>query len=203
MFGFFRKRACQRIRGELSEYLDGQLAPEELKAIEHHIESCPECRQELDSLNATVHLLHRVAVRPVPRSFVIAEVQPRPAPVLRPGWLRLGTAAAVVVLACLLISDAAGGLGPGLVGPETPPAVSNNTLLRGNGESTVTETQYSSADSEEEQISASLAAGEVVSTGGAGTWLGALEIGFSALVVILGGLTALTIWRKRRGLRRA
>ncbi len=208
MLGFFRKTTCQKTQEKLSEYLDGRLAPEERESIEHHVEACPECRRELESLRATLHLLHRVPVSPAPRSFAIAEVKPAPRPVLRPGWLRLGTAVAVVALAFLFISDATGVLGPGLVGPEPPTDTSNYSYLVDPSQDKFAD--QSSADSQqEEQLPAgagdlsegAYSVGESVSSGGAGTWLGALEIGFSALVAILGGLTVLFFRQKRRRLK--
>ena len=127
--------------------------------------------------------------------------------------LRAASVMAVVALAFLFISDAAGVLGPGLVGPETPPTTSDDKLVQRYTGETSNDAQEASAspDSQEggqlpgedgDLPDGAHTVGEIVSSGGAGTWLGALEIGFSALVAILGGLTALAIMRKRRRLKR-
>src|SRR5687767_14369211 len=64
---------------ELSAYLDGQLAAEDLAELEQHIERCALCREELQDLQATVAVLQALpAIRP-PRSFTLdpALVAPR------------------------------------------------------------------------------------------------------------------------------
>lgn len=190
MFGFLRNRKCRSTRRRLSPYLDGLLPPDEREAIEHHVEACQRCRRELASLRATVHLLHRVGTSPLPRSFAIAEVRPAPRQAWRPAWVRLGTAVAVTILAFLLISDAAGFLGPGLVGPQKPSAefqgLPSNQSAFNDSQGKV-----------DEQLAAPTTA-ETIPSGGAGTWLGALEIGVSALAVTLGSLTVFIIAQKRR-----
>jgi hypothetical protein len=104
--------------------------------------------------------------------------------------VRLGTAVAVTILAFLLISDAAGFLGPGLVGPQKPSAefqgLPSNQSAFNDSQGKV-----------DEQLAAPTTA-ETIPSGGAGTWLGALEIGVSALAVTLGSLTVFIIAQKRR-----
>ncbi len=113
MFKFFRKTECQKVRGKLSEYLDGRLPPEKRKAIESHIGECEACRHELESLKATVNLLRRMPQVPAPRSFTLAEtgilaktgreVSFFGASLVK--WLRPATAVVVVLFVALLLTD--------------------------------------------------------------------------------------------------
>ena len=43
---------CQNIREKFPDYLIGDLVQEEKEQMQNHIESCPSCREELESLNA-------------------------------------------------------------------------------------------------------------------------------------------------------
>jgi len=102
---FKRKSQCQQLKGMLSPYIDGQLSPTEVSRIEGHIQGCDACRGELESLRATVNLLHRVPMVSPPRSFTIAEVVPKQRAVAL-GALRLATAVAVILLTFLFVGDA-------------------------------------------------------------------------------------------------
>ncbi|MBC7236454.1 MAG: zf-HC2 domain-containing protein [Chloroflexi bacterium] len=57
--------------GNLSPYIDGQLAPRERERIERHLRTCPLCRQELAELRTMRALLRRAPQRRVPRSFTL------------------------------------------------------------------------------------------------------------------------------------
>ena len=61
----------QRIKDNLSAYIDGELSSRQAAQIERHIEECGECRRQLDSLRQTVHLLKQIPALPVPRSFLL------------------------------------------------------------------------------------------------------------------------------------
>jgi len=74
---FKRKSECQKVKGLLSPYIDQQLSSSERVLVEKHLAKCAVCSVELESLRATVNLLHRVPVALPPRSFAIAEVEPR------------------------------------------------------------------------------------------------------------------------------
>lgn len=111
---FKRKSECQKLKGMLSPYIDGQLSPSERERVEGHIEGCDACRHELESLRATVDLLHRVSTVSPPRSFTIAEVVPKRRAVAF-GALRAATAVAVVLLAFVFMGDALHLFGAGLI----------------------------------------------------------------------------------------
>jgi len=109
MFRFWEKNDCRKVQGRLSEYIDGYLAPEERRRVERHLEACPICRSELDSLRGTVELLRAVPSVAPPRSFALARapVPTTPVPRLfRPALL----GAATSVLALLLVLVMAGDL---------------------------------------------------------------------------------------------
>ena len=86
-----RRTACRRVRNALSEYIDGRLTSEERERVEHHLEECAACAQELESLRSTLEMLRQVPDVAVPRSFVLREAEVEreaPAPQRRGGWLR-------------------------------------------------------------------------------------------------------------------
>jgi len=54
---------CRVVRELLSDYIDGELAKEEMAAISAHLLRCPRCRREAEELRALVELLKK---QPVP-----------------------------------------------------------------------------------------------------------------------------------------
>jgi hypothetical protein len=97
---------CQKIQGMLSEYIDGKLNKADKGIVEAHLEVCDTCSRELESLRATIQLLHRVPEVSIPRTFTV--VAPRRehaygATSLR--WLRPATAVASIALVFLLVGD--------------------------------------------------------------------------------------------------
>jgi putative zinc finger protein len=61
---------CHETRGRLSDLLDEALAAPERTEMGAHLDSCPDCRRELDRLRATVSLLARVERPRAPVGFV-------------------------------------------------------------------------------------------------------------------------------------
>lgn len=80
------------------EYLDGRLSGKDVRRVEAHIEACPNCRREVESLRQTVLAVRRMPMRQPRRSFVfsappVASPAPsRPEPAPQAG---LGAAAAI------------------------------------------------------------------------------------------------------------
>jgi|GEM_PF-4709130 len=60
---------CKIAREELSAYIDGFLDDNELQLLETHLESCADCRQELQDLKATVERIASLPQYSVPGSF--------------------------------------------------------------------------------------------------------------------------------------
>ena len=104
MFRLFKKTECEKIQEILSEYIDKRLAVAEEERVEAHLRECQTCRAELESLQATVNLLHRVPLVPVPRSFTLAKAEPVQRPVVF-NVLRAATAVAALALAVLFLGD--------------------------------------------------------------------------------------------------
>ena len=107
MFGLFRKTECDNIRGKLSEYIDKCLDTARQEEVEAHLEKCQVCHAELETLQLTVNLLHRLPLVPVPRSFTLKEAEP-----VRPDGIRVtlnvlrgATTLAALALAILLLGD--------------------------------------------------------------------------------------------------
>jgi hypothetical protein len=126
MFGPRRKSECKLTQEMLSLYIDDRLTAVERDLVKYHTETCKDCRLELESLEATVQLLHRMPVALAPRSFTLAQAQGRQAriPIVTPiadwmhgmaavvipntKWLRMATAAAVILLVVMLAGDLTG-----------------------------------------------------------------------------------------------
>jgi hypothetical protein len=90
----------------LSAYLDGQVTAAERARIEEHLPTCPACQRELNSLRQTVTLLHAMPRVPLPRAFILSEVQVGiHRPVSRLAWHRgaLSGLAAVTAIALVAI----------------------------------------------------------------------------------------------------
>lgn len=126
MLGMFKRQresGCHQTRQMFASYIDGRLNAVEQDAVNYHIEVCDDCRRELESLEATVQLLHRMPVVTPTRSFTLAEA-PRQQ-VLAPlgtlitdrareataalipntNWLRVATAAAIILLMVMVAGD--------------------------------------------------------------------------------------------------
>ena len=57
-----RDIACIELVELLSEYLEGALPPDEVAAVEAHLQSCPPCRTYLAQLRTTIRSLGTVPV---------------------------------------------------------------------------------------------------------------------------------------------
>ena len=103
----------------LSAYLDGQLSGREQDRIGRAVAECADCQEELESLRATVSLLHTLPAFSPSRSFVLTAAPaagpaittelPRFSPRRVPGWAYAG-AASLAGLAVILLVLADGGL---------------------------------------------------------------------------------------------
>jgi hypothetical protein len=107
LVGRFKKDGCSGTKGLLSGFTDGRLSREERTRVEEHLAACPRCRAELESLRATVALLHGLPEVAPSRGFAVAPVRPLPGRRALPA-LRFATAAVVVLLVAALAVDRAG-----------------------------------------------------------------------------------------------
>ena len=94
----------------LSAYLDGELTPGEIGAVEHHLETCSECQWELETLRQTTQWTRDLPTLTVPRVFTI----PVPAEPERPAWRRWNflpvLQGATALIAVMLVFAVAGDL---------------------------------------------------------------------------------------------
>jgi len=181
---FKRKSECQRVQGMLSPYIDGQLGPSDREGMESHLEGCQACRRELESLRATVNLLHRVTIVSPPRSFAIAKAAPKPLPaaVWSFGVLRVATAVAALLLVFVFAGDATHLFEGGLIEERTAQ-------------------QGTTMDGEDVEVSDR---GGAPAGGEEYVWpVSELELALLGVVVVLGGATAILWQRRRRGGERA
>ncbi|HEY3079899.1 MAG TPA: zf-HC2 domain-containing protein, partial [Chloroflexota bacterium] len=94
----------ERVRRDLSAYLDDQLDPDDRARVERHLAGCTDCQAELESLRRTVGMLRMVPPVAPPRSFLLPTSA---APAARPGhysplYFQLRTATAA--LAAMLVA---------------------------------------------------------------------------------------------------
>ncbi len=60
---------CEKIRSQLSPYIDGELNDKESFFIREHISICPDCRQEEETLRKTSYLMRNWESMPTPDDF--------------------------------------------------------------------------------------------------------------------------------------
>jgi len=98
--GYFEER--------ISAYLDGELTPQEYEAVEHHLETCPECQWELETLRQTTQWARELPKLTVPRVFTIP-VAAEPERVARRRWNFLPVLQGATALIAVLLVFAVGG----------------------------------------------------------------------------------------------
>jgi hypothetical protein len=99
---------CQE---NLSPFLDRQLTPREQTRVTSHLQECPDCRADLQSLRQTVAVLRAVpAVKPPRTFFIPASEGVRKRQVQRNllayGYLQFATAVTTVLLVLVVSGDA-------------------------------------------------------------------------------------------------
>ncbi|MDM8000821.1 MAG: zf-HC2 domain-containing protein, partial [Dehalococcoidia bacterium] len=99
-----KKNECLKTRHLLSVYLDRRLSAEQTGPVEDHLTKCERCREEAESLRATVALLRRLPQVEPARQFAVAPLRALPGHRALPA-LRLATAAAAVLLVAAFAVD--------------------------------------------------------------------------------------------------
>ena len=101
----------RRTRALLSSYIDGEVSAAERRRVEAHAAGCSECRDEIESLRATVELVRALPDLELPRSFELTRLPERQPRVSFGVWApRLATSVAGLLLVALLAADFAGTL---------------------------------------------------------------------------------------------
>jgi anti-sigma factor RsiW len=57
---------CERLLGQLSDYVDGELSQSMCQEIERHLAGCQNCRVVVDTLRKTVALYQLTGAEPIP-----------------------------------------------------------------------------------------------------------------------------------------
>jgi hypothetical protein len=100
--GYFEER--------LSAYLDGELTPGEVEAVEQHLEACPACQWNLETLGQTIQWTRELPTLTVPRVFTIP-VSAEPERPARRRWSFVPVLqGATALIALLLVFAVAGDL---------------------------------------------------------------------------------------------
>jgi len=60
---------CKRIQQQLLDYSEELLEQKDRACIEEHLQTCPECRQELYDIKKTIYLLQSVPLEEPPETF--------------------------------------------------------------------------------------------------------------------------------------
>jgi hypothetical protein len=61
---------CARVKGLLSDYVDGLLDPERAALVQKHVAQCGKCQKELESLQALIHELRSLEPVKAPEGFL-------------------------------------------------------------------------------------------------------------------------------------
>jgi len=96
--GYFEERLCA--------YLDGELTPPEVEVVEQHLETCPDCQWNLETLEQTIQWTQELPALTVPRVFTIP-VSAEPERSARRRWSFLpvlqGASALIAVLLVFVV----------------------------------------------------------------------------------------------------
>ena len=47
---------CEEYAALLDLYVDGELSPEEMAAVQEHLDQCPDCRRYVDEILSLIHI---------------------------------------------------------------------------------------------------------------------------------------------------
>ena len=105
----FRRRSTE-LDDLISAYVEGRTDAGGEARLRQHLAGEPETQAGVDSLRATVALLHSIAPAKAPRSFAFQEAPaPAPRPLIRYEWApAMASAAAAVVVGLLVLGDVTG-----------------------------------------------------------------------------------------------
>lgn len=181
------KRKCRRTKRQFAGYLDHRLGQKEQQIVEKHLASCSACRQEYESLQATINLLHQLPSAKPPRSFTIAgaELEHKLKPML---WLpAFGKLRAAAITAATLCAIAFIGDWLNLFQSAMPLKDASQEEERGFMPF------LDEAPGSGESLDNALGIGEASGLG----WLETLEFALLGITIVL-GIIVLISWRKSR-----
>ncbi len=183
LFGRFRNASCSEAKRSMSEHIDGRLDPDRKAALDQHLGICPQCRQELHSLEATVAVLRRLPEVAPSRSIAVPAATPQRA---RKAVVSFGmaTAAVCLVLVLAFAADLAN------VFQTTTYLQQDDTSDDGIGRRSTSELNGSSNNDPDQY-------GGTAQLSTESHWVRPLEFGLIGATVVLGGVTYL-VWRRGR-----
>ncbi len=73
-------KRCLKILELLPRFIENDFSPEESEEIRVHLEQCPSCQAEYESMRQLMDTLETVPTRTVPASFQEAVMRPIPKP---------------------------------------------------------------------------------------------------------------------------
>ncbi len=90
-------KPCERTRGRLMDYLDGELSENASRAVAEHLSACTQCREIVRGLERSLHLARAIWLDNLEGS----RAKPAGVPVRRPAvrWLRHAGIAASILIA--------------------------------------------------------------------------------------------------------
>lgn len=62
-------KSCADVRENISAYVDGELSADEKISFEEHINSCPDCKKELDEMMQIIRLCSNMPLQQLPEGF--------------------------------------------------------------------------------------------------------------------------------------
>lgn len=81
---------CEEYAALLDLYVDGELSPEEMAAVQEHLDQCPDCRRYVDEILEIRAAFPDVEETPVPAGFADGVMEAIRAASPAPGKLRAG-----------------------------------------------------------------------------------------------------------------
>jgi anti-sigma factor (TIGR02949 family) len=60
---------CKKLLTQMSDYIDGQLAPEICESLKRHLAECPNCQVMYDSLTHTIRIFREGKEEPLPEGL--------------------------------------------------------------------------------------------------------------------------------------
>jgi anti-sigma factor RsiW len=93
----------------LSEYIDGELQPDERAAVERHLRTCADCREAIADLRAVVHRASSLSDR-VPAADLWPGIEPRIARIRQPRTFTLTFSVAQLAAAAVVLLAVSAGL---------------------------------------------------------------------------------------------
>jgi anti-sigma factor RsiW len=108
---------CDRVRGQISLELDGELSQLERAMVAKHVQRCPSCAAFHASATAFTDALRSAPLEALARPIALPSLRKRAYGELRSGAIRIGAAAAGIAIALSLGLTSSDPFGSSALGP--------------------------------------------------------------------------------------